>query len=145
MDHQAERRSMNYSLQWYFFSFKGRIRRLEFWLGYAWIFALVASSRSPFFYVFRAAHGMHTPREAKLAVISYIWIIALISTWPVAAIYAKRLHDVGVSAWWLIAAPLVLLILQSTNSILSFLIPILIPLVIGLLPGTPDANRFGDD
>jgi uncharacterized membrane protein YhaH (DUF805 family) len=137
--------SMRYNLQWYFLSFKGRIRRMEFWLGYVGILILVGFLSWPVLYLFRLAGVWHNPRDVVFALTFYVKACVLVSAWPVAAIYAKRLHDIGLSAWWVIVGPLVLLIPEIVSSVLSVLLPLAIPVVLGSLPGITGPNQFGDD
>jgi uncharacterized membrane protein YhaH (DUF805 family) len=58
-------------------------------------------------------------------------LVNLLFAWPCIAVSAKRLHDFNFSAWWLLV--------NLTG------IGLLVMLVIGCVPGTRGANRFGVD
>ena len=107
------------------FSWRGRVGRLRFWatvthqaswLG--WIFAAVA------------AHDAGLLSLDAADWVARVGVLALFPAWWM-TIYAgiRRWHDIGLSGWWspalwTPAGPLVLL-------------------VMGLTPGTREANRFG--
>jgi uncharacterized membrane protein YhaH (DUF805 family) len=106
------------------FSFSGRIGRAQFWLGYGIQFAMLA-----FGYI------------CLLYGIEYQNILALVASllvflpvmWICLAVMAKRYHDRGKSAWW----------------ILIFLIPIVGGIwqwiELGLLRGDEGSNDYGPD
>ena len=79
---------------------------------------------------------------------SFGWpeFISLALTWPVIAIYAKRLHDLSLSAWWLLLLPAVTFVagLSEFNR-LPVVAYFLLLLVLGFLPGSNGPNRFGED
>jgi uncharacterized membrane protein YhaH (DUF805 family) len=81
-------------------------------------------------------------------VVSFGWpeFISLALTWPVIAIYAKRLHDLNLSAWWLLLLPAVTFVagLSEFNR-LHVVAYFLLLLVLGFLPGSNGPNRFGED
>ena len=72
--------------------------------------------------------------------------ISLALTWPIIAIYAKRLHDLNLSAWWLLLLPAVTFVagLSEFNR-LHVAAYFLLLLALGFLPGSSGPNRFGED
>lgn len=106
----------------FLFSFKGRLGRKPFFLynlavSIGYLFLILLLDRD---HPFRSHHPAFT-------------IYAILVLWPSLAIMAKRLHDVGRSAW----------------HILLVLIPIIGPLWVyghlSLARGVPGTNRYGDD
>src|SRR4029077_10765693 len=81
-------------------------------------------------------------------VVSFGWpeFISLALTWPVIAIYAKRLHDLNLSAWWLLLLPAVTFAACLSEFIrLHVVAYFLLLLVLGFLPGSNGPTRFGED
>src|SRR5690349_10831193 len=67
---------------WLFLSTRGRIRRRQFWVGFAITMAVsVLCNLIPMVGPF----------------------LGLVTIWPMVAIHAKRLHDMGRTAWLLLA------------------------------------------
>lgn len=81
------------------------------------------------------------------------WLMIATFAWPCFAVVAKRLHDFGVSAWWLpLLAVGVGLLLKFAFGLSAWLLLanfvfvwFLVMLVAGLPPGTHGPNRFGVD
>ncbi|MDQ2105456.1 DUF805 domain-containing protein [Azospirillum isscasi] len=99
-------------------SFKGRIGRKPYWL-FTFAFMLI----SIVFPVF--------DMDGDVSVFGIVLNILLI--WPCLAVGAKRWHDRGKSAWWL------LIVLIPVVGMLWALIEC------GFLRGTDGPNRFGPD
>jgi len=121
---------MNYNFAWYFLSFKGRISRQEFWLGYFGLIVILLLLRRPLedigIYFFRPI-GRPWFRDELLVALSLPKLVtAVIAMWPLAAISVKRLHDFNFSAWWL-----------PVFWLGSF--------ILGFIPGNHGSNRFGAD
>jgi len=96
---------------WFFLSLRGRVSRQEFWLGY---FGLVVVALLLVHALPHADGAIYflpgdTPdNEAwRSELLGWPEFISLVLTWPFIAIYAKRLHDLGLSAWWLLLIPVV--------------------------------------
>ena len=116
-----------------FFSFQGRISRMNWWVGLillsvilgvvGFIFGFVGAMISP-----PGPNG--EPSGLILALTGLIYLVAL---WPSLAIGIKRFHDRNKSGWWL------LITLIPIIGGLWYLIEC------GFLKGTDGANRFGDD
>jgi uncharacterized membrane protein YhaH (DUF805 family) len=136
---------MRYDLEWYFLSFKGRIRRLEFWLGYAAILVTIGALAPLFVRLFGFTDAApYDPQKFLLVLTFYVKASTVVSVWPTIAIYAKRLHDLGLSAWWLLVWGLATLIAETVMAA-GFVIPLLGFAILGFVPGTVGPNRFGDD
>jgi uncharacterized membrane protein YhaH (DUF805 family) len=137
--------AMGFDLSWYFFSFKGRISRREFWLGYLGLmFVLVVLFRP----LGEAVHYLAESADAVSdldAPSAGLIIIVMIALWPTCAIYIKRLHDLDLSGWYICVLPAiglaeVVIGFDTANVVTSAVI-----IALGSFPGSPGANRFGDD
>ena len=140
------------ALAWFFLSLHGRVSRQEFWLGYVGIVvvALILARSLP-----HASDAIYflpgdTPdNEAwRSELFSFGWpeYISLALTRPIIAIYAKRLHDLNLSAWWLLLLPAVTFVagLSEFNR-LHVAAYFLLLRALGFLPGSSGPNRFGED
>jgi uncharacterized membrane protein YhaH (DUF805 family) len=117
------------------FSFKGRMRRRDFWLA---ILGLAAAAEVITLVV-------HLFRQEDFAFVKFptdvivrlplgggsLAAAALVLAWPCLAVMIKRAHDRGHSGWWL------LFLLVPFVGLLYGLIDL------GLLDGTKVANRYG--
>jgi len=137
---------------WFFLSLHGRVSRQEFWLGYigivvvALIIARALPHHSGAVYFIP---GEALPDEATRSALSWLGWLGLISlalSWPVIAIYAKRLHDLNLSAWWLLLLPAVTFVAGTSGldgvNVVAYC---LLLLALGFLPGSNGPNRFGED
>jgi uncharacterized membrane protein YhaH (DUF805 family) len=123
----------------FYFSPRGRTgRRMYWWFGVlAPLLLLVLAG-------FALALAGLRPQPEHAAVIGFA--IAPFTTWVAVAIGSRRLHDIGFSGWWMLAV-------SGTPFISSFVLPspfarllLLAEVVLlGVLPGTLGANRFGGD
>ena len=120
---------------------KGRIPRRTYWLnGVLALFALAV-----------VVNGLLA--IARVGDDVAVWLVILLFAWPFIAVMAKRLHDFGVSAWWLPPGLLGLGLLLmgafgfSAWWLLGNFVGIwfLGMLVAGLVPSAHGANRFGPD
>jgi uncharacterized membrane protein YhaH (DUF805 family) len=137
---------------WYFLSFRGRVSRQEFWLGYVGIVVIMVLLRRPLenimLAIFRPASRPWFRDEFDTAITLANVVAVLILLWPLTAIYGKRMHDINLSAGWLLALPLISALTMVANlggqhSIGS--IGWIVVAIIGLFPGTRGNNRFGAD
>jgi uncharacterized membrane protein YhaH (DUF805 family) len=108
---------------WLLFGLKGRISRGVYWLAYLLIIAVqsvilaqIISGGAGSFYDVASSLGP---------------IVLIVTLYSNLAIAVKRLHDVGYAGFLALA-----LLVPVVN--LAFTI------WVGVLPGTPDPNRFGD-
>jgi uncharacterized membrane protein YhaH (DUF805 family) len=136
-----------------FLSTRGRIRRREFWIGFAIVMAASILCN-------------------LIAVVGPF--LGLATIWPMVALHAKRLHDMGRSAWLLLAPAAVSLATMAVTflarpagvqapgvitpalataaqgmglglTVVAFclLIEVAFLLWVGLTPGQADDNRYG--
>jgi uncharacterized membrane protein YhaH (DUF805 family) len=148
---QYQSDAMN-AFAWFFLSLRGRVGRQEFWLGYAGVIVVALILMRMVSHPDDAAYLM--PSDAPDTDIwqdtsfSFGWLelISLALTWPIIAIYAKRLHDLNLSAWWLCLLPVLTFFAGSTMfSRLHVAAYCLLILILGFLPGSHGPNRFGED
>jgi uncharacterized membrane protein YhaH (DUF805 family) len=112
--------------------FRGRARRREFWSFLAfWIAVATALA-------FELPHGPITTRTLLLlAKAAPVLLIPAALTVPLAAVAVRRLHDIGLSGWWLMSA--------------AAPVPVLDLVIVGAQvvclakPGTTGPNRYGPD
>ena len=134
---------------WFFLSLHGRVSRQEFWLGYGGIVVVALSLVRSLPHASDAVYFLpgDTPDNDawRSELFSFGWpeCTSLALTWPIIAIYAKRLHD---PAWWLLLLPAVTFVagLSEFNR-LHVAAYFLLLLVLGFLPGGSGPNRFGED
>jgi len=119
----------------------GRLPRKPYWLnGVLALFALAF-----------VANGLL--EIARISDDVAVWIVIGLFAWPFVALMTKRLHDFGISAWWLppgllgIGLLLMLAFGFSAWWLLGNFVGIwfLGMLVAGLIPSAHGANRFGPD
>jgi len=109
----------------FYFWPSGRLGLQSYWVLVASLFAIMSS-----------AHVW-----GYSAILSYIIVI------PVLAALARRLHDLDLSAWWVLFyfAPAVIVGDAHRMDLVRYatLLDILAVIVMGLVPGTRGDNRFG--
>lgn len=114
--------------------FRGRARRREFWSFLAfWIAVAVVSAL-----VFELPPGpINAAAALALAKAAPVLLIPILLTVPLAAVAVRRLHDIGLSGWWLVsaAAPVPVLDLVIVGA----------QVVCFAKPGTTGPNRYGPD
>jgi uncharacterized membrane protein YhaH (DUF805 family) len=120
---------------------RGRIPRKTYWLnGVLALFALAF-----------VANGLL--EIARVSDDVAVWLVICVFAWPFIAVMAKRLHDIGMSAWWLplglLGLGLLLMLAFGFSAwwLLGNFVGIwfLGMLVAGLIPSAHGANRFGPD
>jgi uncharacterized membrane protein YhaH (DUF805 family) len=149
------------------FSFNGRIKRSQYWLGTIavnmvnWMVVFMATSAN-----FAAAQAKDPAAQlSALASNSALMLpVSLAVTWAALALQVKRFHDRGQSGWWTLLplAPIVFMIMNVVTAIgagwpierlfASMGMPFLAFMVIcfgffinlGCLPGTDGPNKYGD-
>ena len=115
-------------------SFEGRLNRAKWWLiniGMSVVYVIVAGAIA-------GSAAMSSDPEAALAAAGPIGglvllVVTLTMIWIGLAVAAKRWHDRGKSAWWILIA------FVPVIGSLWYLIEC------GFLRGTAGANRFGAD
>ena len=137
---------MTSTFTWFLLSPNGRASRQEFWLGYVGLVAalafLIRALPNPFFH--NTTGRLWYRDELDLALKWPTTAAVLIAGWPLITVFVKRLHDLNVSGWWMVAmlplSPLSKML--GVNSLILFLVPIIL---LGLFAGTAGDNRFGSD
>jgi uncharacterized membrane protein YhaH (DUF805 family) len=123
--------------KWLFFSVRGRISRKPFWIGILLLFALIWGPLLFLGSVHAPNANIHPPptppspllEAAAIVVVSWWLVLLVFGDIPIAV---KRLHDLDMSAWW------VLFKFIPVGNLLFFL-------MLGVLKGTGGPNRFGPD
>lgn len=148
-----------------FFSFKGRIGRRIFWLAYLlpagiWLLAEkidadpMSDALDPL-----AKTGEGAPLTlATAAAVGAALLLLLLACWMIAALNAKRLHDLGKSGWWQLigfaGTPLAIIaVLFSKGAADYFVIALMIfafsiwalwiAIHVMFFPGTDGPNDYG--
>ena len=116
--------------------FKGRSRRREYWMFV--VLCLIAIALGGIAMIISAG-SFRTQEEmaTKFTIWAGFAIAPLII--PLIAVTIRRLHDLGLSSWWLLALVIGAAIPTIDN------IVALGQLVVMAIPGRKGANRFGDD
>lgn len=113
----------------YLFSFKGRIRRSDFWLCSTIVFAMMITTAATVAWAMGVDIASTTDIRA-----AYIQAgsIALFM-WPNLAVCAKRLHDRDQSGWWVLLSYLP--VIGNAWMVIN----------LGIGRGTEGDNRYGED
>lgn len=128
--------------------FSGRSRRMEYWM-FTLLNVIVMGVLV--FVVLGAggAAGLMDPNTAEgaagglgalfggMGLIFLVYLLAILI--PSIAVTVRRLHDRDMSGWWYLG-----FIVLSIVPVVGFLASLAM-LVLMCLPGTPGANRFGED
>jgi uncharacterized membrane protein YhaH (DUF805 family) len=138
---------MKFGFIWFFLSFKGRIARQEFWLGFVALILIFILARRPLeelgLSYFRPKSGRWpSDRDIDVALKFPRAIFGIVLLWPLAAIYVKRLHDLNFSAWWLLALPIAGIAARTMNFNGTYTSLLVSLIILGLLPGSHGTNRF---
>jgi uncharacterized membrane protein YhaH (DUF805 family) len=137
------------------FSFKGRIGRLQYWMGaIATLVILVIGfviSGEAVSQAFQNAKSegaeLTQAQKEALGPIVIPFVLALfLSVYCSAALYVKRLHDRNKGAMWLLAiyGPAVCSLVFPPLVVLSLLSNLWVFIELGCMPGTKGPNRFDD-
>ena len=112
-----------------FFSFKGRLRRLDFWLFSSAVFGAMVTTAAIVAYVLHVDLADHSDFRTPLIEAGAIALFM----WPNLAVCAKRLHDRGQSGWWVLLSYLP--VIGNVSMVVN----------LGIMRGSPGANRYGDE
>ena len=147
------------------FSFSGRANRMDFWLvsvGLTFL-QLLITLLAGLMIGMLALHWL-PPDQQPIAALGFRLIVQLLFLWPITALAVRRSHDRNMSGWWYGASALFGLGLmiaavalelsgipegQTETLILGGLslaqlaIWLVFLVILGFLPGTRGANRFG--
>ena len=110
----------------------GRLSRAAFLGGAAVLLAAAAGYE----------YGLHRALGLRIG-----WLVYPLLLFPTACILSKRLHDRGRAGWWAFLVVWALVEAWPAPSNLSGYAALLVLAVtfldLGLMPGAPEANRFG--
>jgi uncharacterized membrane protein YhaH (DUF805 family) len=120
---QAKTPGLMAAFQWLFFGMSGRISRQVYWLAFLFIVVILGIALHP---TVDPETGSLSLRGGGLAVAAML--VAIVAN---IAIGVKRLHDFNVPGVF------------AVTLFVPFL-SVIATLVIGLLPGNPGPNRFGE-
>ena len=147
------------------FSFSGRASRMEFWLlgiGLALVQLVILMLVGTIGGSLLAS--VLDPAQVEWAVTALTVVIVLAFFWPITAVAVRRSHDRNLSGWWYgLYAVLSLALSAWDQSLLVRTVPdqspevtailvlglldlailLLFLVILGFLPGTRGANRFG--
>ncbi len=137
------------------FSFRGRINRARYWW-VAFIYIIAWAILVGVMTFFAAFHDSPDTSMVTPAIFGIGAILGLIGTWSSFAVVAKRLHDLDMSAWWILPyvfGPAIISSIASETSGIIFGILTIANLAIcvwfivqlGFIRGTAGPNRFGPD
>lgn len=127
---------MNFLARFYF-SPQGRTGRQAYWL--FGVVPLVALG----VVVGLVALYLHNHRVSPLMLLG---LFALLSLWIGVALGSRRLHDIGVSAWWMVAVTVVPLLAALQLPQRWQQIPALLATIaLGIPKGVVGSNRYGPD
>jgi uncharacterized membrane protein YhaH (DUF805 family) len=118
-----------------YFSPNGRAGRLSYNL-FFFVPLLLTSVVIGFF-------SARNPESALVVIVAFL----LLTLWPMFVMTTKRLHDVGLSGWWLLVvwgASLGLkLLLVRYGPIYGHLVTLVVAMLFVSWPGTNGPNRYG--
>lgn len=147
------------------FSFSGRANRMDFWLvsvGLTFL-QLLITLLAGLMIGMLALHWL-PPDQQPIAALGFRLIVQLLFLWPITALAVRRSHDRNMSGWWygasalfglgpMIAAVAVELsgipegqtetLILGGLSLAQLAIWLVFLVILGFLPGTRGANRFG--
>lgn len=130
---------------WYFLSLHGRVSRQEFRLGYLGLVILNALLvRIVYRITIPPVVFYHDRAEVDHMLRWPILLALLIVIWPLTAVFVKRLHDLNVSGWWMLAAPAIPPVSNAIN-ISMWIVVLLVVVLLSFIPGAAGSNRFGCD
>ena len=109
------------------FSFKGRLRRLDYWIGMIVIFVGMVTTGS----VWAAVWNVDLADPYDLRATAIQAGVVLVFMWPNLAVSVKRLHDRGQSGWWVLLS--FLPVIGNVWTLVN----------LGILRGTTGDNRYG--
>ena len=78
--------------------------------------------------------------------LALVIVIYLLGAWVGFAIGSRRLHDIGISAWWLLPIFLVGALLGALEYLRAAqIIGLIWTVILGSIPGNRGANKYGAD
>jgi uncharacterized membrane protein YhaH (DUF805 family) len=116
--------------------FTGRSRRREYWMFVLLCVAVIALAGIA---MIVAAGSFRSQQEMTARFTMWAGFALLPLIVPLIAVTVRRLHDLGLSGWWLVLLPIGAAI-PMIDTIVS-----LAHIVVMALPGRKSANRFGEN
>ena len=130
---------------WYFLSLRGRVSRQEFRLGCLGLLILNALLVRIVYRITVPPVTFYYGRYEVDHLLRWPVLVALVIViWPLIAVFVKRLHDLNVSGWWMLAA-LAIPPLSKAININTWNSFLLIVVLLSFIPGAAGSNRFGHD
>lgn len=139
---------------WFAAFFRGRIGRLYFAIGTLLITAIANIGGALFLglLVAYSAFASERPGFGLIAALIMAFVTAIVVGILQLSLFVRRLHDIGISGWWILllllpAYPLVgTFIMPAANFFATFVLMMQCGFAIGLalLPGNTGANSHGD-
>jgi len=111
--------------------YNGRIKREEYWAKLVNLILNAGIAILPFILLF----FMFTPSKGDINFFLGFFVFAFI--WPLASIYVKRLHDIGLSGWLFICVFLPVIFLRIVD------IFIVLTIILGVIKSSPKDNKHG--
>jgi len=107
---------------WFFLSLGGRLNRQEFPLGYVGSVAVLAVLIRTLNFVMPNVVYYNSANldGLKFSLLLPTIVALLVVIWPLTAIFAKRLHNINLSGWWLITMMVIPPFQNWHTSILCF-------------------------
>ncbi|UZK68651.1 DUF805 domain-containing protein [Sphingomonas sp. S1-29] len=116
--------------------FKGRSRRREYWMFVLLVMAVVAAAGLA---MIATAGSFASEREMQTRFTVWAGFALLPLIVPLIAVTVRRLHDLGLSGWWLLA-----FFVAGAIPMIDTLAA-LAQIIVMALPGRKADNRFGTD
>ncbi len=130
---------------WYFLSLNGRVSSQEFRLGYLGLVILNALLvRIVYRITVPPVYYYHDRSEVDHMLRWPVLLALLIVIWPLTAVCVKRLHDLNISGWWMLAA-LAIPTVSNALDISMWIVVLLTVVLLSFIPGAAGSNRFGRD
>ena len=122
--------------------FRGRSRRLEYGLFLA-IFYIVAIGGAQLAEAFSVARGVPGSRHVPPFILVPYTLFILAAIVPHVTVIVRRLHDLGISGWWLMIVFLPVFV--GPVRVLATALIWLLSIVIAFVPKLQRADRYGPD
>jgi uncharacterized membrane protein YhaH (DUF805 family) len=119
-----------------YFDFKGRSRRREYWMFV--LLVLVAILLAGIAMIITKG-SFRTQADLARTSTSWAGVVMAPLIVPLIAVTVRRLHDLGLSGWWLVALPIGAAI-PAVDALVPFA-----HLIVMALPSKKEANRFGEN
>lgn len=119
-----------------YIDFSGRSRRREYWM---FVLLVVGAILLAGIAMIITTGSFRTQGELETAFTTWAGVALMPLIVPLTAVTVRRLHDLGLSGWWLVALPI-----GAAIPAIDALVPFAHVIVMAL-PGRKGANRFDED